>query len=107
MIKGDRAVAGHGDAEKLLIRLLETLNWYDLLGLFSPEELAQKLVGPTIRGIYPPEKRARYERLGKILRGEAVTFTKWVLNIVTAAKTPFFLTGGTALSLPMIYGEDG
>lgn len=54
VIKGDRAVAGHGDAEKLLIRLLETLNWYDLLGLFSPEELAQKLVGPTIRGIYPP-----------------------------------------------------
>lgn len=65
MIKGDRAVAGHGDAEKLLIRLLETLNWYDLLGLFSPEELAQNSLAPRSGEFTPLKKEHGMSDLAK------------------------------------------
>ena len=45
--------------------------------LFDSDIIAQKLTPDLLCRIHDKEKRAKYERLGKILRGETVPFTKW------------------------------
>ena len=77
VINGEKSHAGHWDHDALLIRMLERLSWYDLLDFFAPETIAQKLTPGLLYKIRNREKRAKYERLGKILRGETVSFTKW------------------------------
>jgi hypothetical protein len=57
--------------------MLEKLSWYDLLDFFTPTELAGKLTPEILNRIYVKETRGKYVRLGKILRGETVPFTKW------------------------------
>ena len=77
VIKGEKSHAGHWDFDHLLVRMLERLGWYDLLDLLGRETIQEKLVPEILRQIRSPEKREKYERLGKILRGEPVSFTKW------------------------------
>ena len=77
VINGKKSQAGHWTREDLLLRMLERLSWYDLLDFFPPEKIAQKLRPPLLDKIHNEEKRAKYERLGKILRNEPVSFTKW------------------------------
>ena len=77
VINGEKSHAGHWNQNDLLIRMLERLSWYDLLDFFAPDMLAQKLNPDLLSRIRNKEKRTKYERLGKILRGETVSFTKW------------------------------
>ena len=77
VINGEKSHAGHWNLEDLLIRMLERLSWYDLLDFFGPDVLAKKLTFDLLHKIHNREKRLRYERLGKILRGEPVSFSKW------------------------------
>ncbi|MBW1959585.1 MAG: hypothetical protein JRI63_13865 [Deltaproteobacteria bacterium] len=77
VITGKKKHAGHWDYDKILIRMLERLRWYDLLDIIGPETLKEKLHPEILGKIRFPEKKKKYERLGKILRGEAVSFTKW------------------------------
>jgi hypothetical protein len=77
VIGGEQSHAGHWNRDDLLVRMLERLSWYDLLEFYSPESLAEKLTTEVVQRVYLNEKRAKYERLAKILRGETVPFTKW------------------------------
>lgn len=90
VINGEKAHAGHWDQDDLLIRLLERLSWYDLLDFFSPDEMAQKLTPVLLKKIHDKEKRAKYERLGKILRKEPVSFTKWGAKYSAECKDTLF-----------------
>ena len=77
VIQGKKSHAGHWDFDHLLIRMLDHLSWYDLLDLLGRRTLEEKLVPEILQKIRSPEKRKKYERLGRILRGEPVSFTKW------------------------------
>ncbi len=98
VIKGEKSCAGHWSQDDLLIRMLERLSWYDLLDFFTPDSMARKLSPDLLSRIHNEEKRAKYERLGKILRGETVSFTKWGAEFSAKSRDTLFLTGGTALS---------
>jgi len=77
VINNKKSQAGHWNRGDLLLRMLERLSWYDLLDFFTPEELALQLKPDLLRRLHNKEKRDKYERLGKILRKEPVSFTKW------------------------------
>jgi len=77
LIRGEKSHAGHRDFDHLFIRMLERLRWYDLFDLLGRESIQKKLIPEILQQIHPSEKRKKYERLGKILRGELVSFTKW------------------------------
>lgn len=77
VLNGEKPSAGHWNADDLLLRMLDKLSWYELLEFFTPETMADKLTPDILEKIHNKEKRTKYERLGKILRGEAVSFTKW------------------------------
>ena len=65
------------DFEKLFIRMLEKLNWYDLLYLLGAARIKKELTMERIEKIHNPSLRNNYTRLPKILHGETVPFTKW------------------------------
>lgn len=77
VITGKASHAGHWDFEHLLVRMLERLSWYDLIDFLGRETLEKWLVPEIINQLRFTEQRKKYERLGKILRGEPVSFTKW------------------------------
>jgi len=90
VVKGERLRAGFWTRDKLLVRMLEKMSWYELLDFFSPEFLAEKLAPLFLNQLHNPEKRAKYERLGKILRGEPVSFTRWGAENLTAIRNTLF-----------------
>ena len=90
VINGEKSYAGHWNQDDLLIRMIERLSWYDLLDFFTPDILAQKLTPDFLSRINNKEKRDRYERLGKILRKESVSFTKWGAKYNTESKDTLF-----------------
>ncbi len=90
VINGEKTHAGHWDLDALLVRMLEKLSWYDLLDFFTPTELSEKLTPEILNRIYVKEKREKYERLGKILRGETVPFTKWGSEYSQQCKNTLF-----------------
>lgn len=77
VLTGKVSHAGHWDFERLLIRMLERLSWYDLLEFFDRSILEKWLVPEILSQLRFLEQRKKYERLGKILRGEVVPSTKW------------------------------
>ncbi|NQV36413.1 MAG: hypothetical protein HQ509_00210 [Candidatus Marinimicrobia bacterium] len=77
VISGEISHAGHWDFDHLFIRLLERLSWYELLDLVGIDKIIANLNHATIQKIRYPEMREKYERLRKILRGEAISYTRW------------------------------
>ena len=74
---GKRQQAGPFDREKLLIRLLERLSWYDLLEILSPEGVKNTLTPEIIHKLRFPYLKERYEFIRRILHAEPVSFTGW------------------------------
>jgi len=90
VICGEKISTGHWNQNDLLIRMIERLSWYDILDFFPPETLKNKLTSEVLYKIHNKEKRTKYERLGKILRGEAVSFTKWGSKYRAECKNTLF-----------------
>ena len=77
VIQGEKKKCIHWDFEKLFIRMLEKLNWYDLLYFLGAERIKKELTIAHKEKIHNPSLKNYYERLRKILYGETVPFTKW------------------------------
>ncbi|MCD6269827.1 MAG: hypothetical protein J7J71_06800 [Deltaproteobacteria bacterium] len=90
VINDEQPRAGHWSKDDLLVRMLERLSWYDLLDFFSVEVMKEKLTHNFLLKIHNHEIRGKYERLGKILRGEPVQFTKWGAEYRAKCKDTLF-----------------
>ena len=77
VICGKKATCAHWDFDAIFIRLLERLNWYDLLHVFGLNKIKEELTAERIAKLYNPELKNHYERLQRILHGKPVPFTKW------------------------------
>ncbi len=78
----EQEYAGHRDYNNLLVRMFETLSWYELLEVFGKGELGNKLVPEILSKLRNSDMQEkyldtyRYERIGKILQGESVLFAR-------------------------------
>ena len=77
VLVGRRRQAGPFDRERLLIRLLERLSWYDLLAVLGPEGVKSALTPKIIQKLRFPYLKERYEFIRRILHAEPVSFTGW------------------------------
>ncbi len=77
VLSGSKRKEGPFDLEKLFIRILERLPWYDILDLLGKDRITQLLTNEMIGRLRLPEQRERYERIRKILQGEPVSFSGW------------------------------
>jgi hypothetical protein len=76
-IIGRRNVDGFFTKEKILLRLIERLSWYELIDLLGKEYLTKNLNKTIIEKIRNPQIRNKYESIRKILQGEAVSTAGW------------------------------
>jgi hypothetical protein len=77
LLAGEKASAGPFNFEQLFIRLLERLPWYDLVSIFGINNLKLLLVPERIQMIRDKELQDCCEFIGRVLRGETVSFTGW------------------------------
>ena len=77
VLAGKKKSAGPFTAEKIFIRMLERLSWYDLLDIVGLDFLKRNLTGELIKNIRFHDLREKYEFVRKILQGEAVSFSGW------------------------------
>jgi hypothetical protein len=74
---GTRGAIGHFDAERVLLRMLERLSWYDVLDLLGTERLRTRLTPLLIARIRHEGVRERYEYVRRLLQGEALPLSGW------------------------------
>ena len=63
--------------QRALLRMLERLNWYDILDLFELEFIQEQLTTELVARLRFPEMRKKYELIRKILHREPVSFPGW------------------------------
>ena len=69
--------AGHFTRERVLLRMLERLSWYDLLDLLGIDSLRSILTSELISKIGDSALREKYEYVGTVLQGKAVPVAGW------------------------------
>jgi hypothetical protein len=74
---GTRDAIGHFDAERVLLRMLERLSWYDVLELLGADGLRTRLTPRVIALIRHEDVRERYEYVRRLLQGEALPVSGW------------------------------
>lgn len=67
----------HWDFEKIFIRLLERVSWYDIIYLIGIKTIKKELTKSRIKLLFHQDQRQKYEDIRKILSGETVSFTEW------------------------------
>jgi len=74
-----RDLASIGDYEFKLIakRMLERLNWYELLDILGVELIKKVLTSEITGRLYNKELKDRYERIRRILFQEPLPFSGW------------------------------
>lgn len=77
VVVGTRGKVGHFDAERVLLRMLERLSWYDVLDLLGADGLRTRLVPRLIARIRHDDVRERYEYVRRVLQGEALPLSGW------------------------------
>ena len=77
VVTGKREKVGHLDAQRVFLRMLERLSWYDLLDLLGAEELRTRLTPQTIASLQRRDQRDRYEHIRRVLQKEAVPISGW------------------------------
>ncbi|MCF6271091.1 MAG: hypothetical protein L3J41_15370 [Melioribacteraceae bacterium] len=77
IVLGKKEGTGFFTVEKILIRLLERLSWYEIVDLFGKEFLTKNLSPSIIKEIRNPEIRNRYEFIRRILQRETLSHTGW------------------------------
>jgi hypothetical protein len=77
VITGKREKSGPFDAERIFVRMLERLSWYELIELLGLEFIKNHLSKDVIRKIRFKALRGRYETIRKVLSGDTLSFSGW------------------------------
>ena len=77
LIAGDTNSIDEYNFKLILNRILERLNWYELIDILGIELLKKNLTPETINRLRTQELKNRYERIRRILYKEPLPFTGW------------------------------
>ena len=61
--------------EQLLVRALNSLNWYDLIQIVGADNLLQLLSENAISNLYPPQRQLYYKNAKELLSKYTVSVT--------------------------------
>jgi hypothetical protein len=77
VVTGQRQKAGPFTFDRLFVRMLERLSWYELVDLLGMEYIKEHLTEDIIGKIRFKTLRGRYETVRKLLSGHPVSFSGW------------------------------
>lgn len=63
--------------EKIFIRMLERLGWYEIIDIIGIEKTKQMFSRETISKLRHSDLKEKYEFIRKVLSGETISFTGW------------------------------
>jgi len=75
--RGDLYSVEDYDLKLIVRRMLERLNWYELIDILGIEILKKSLTPEVIRSLRNKDLRERYERIRRILFKEPLPFSGW------------------------------
>jgi hypothetical protein len=75
--RGDLYSVEDYDLKLIVRRMLERLNWYELIDILGIEILKKSLTPEIIRSLRNKDLRERYERIRRILFKEPLPFSGW------------------------------
>jgi hypothetical protein len=74
---GQSSKIGLLNQERALLRILERLNWYDIVELLGLDFLKEHLNFELINKLWIVAQRERYEIILQVLQGNSISFPKW------------------------------
>ena len=77
VVLGTRDKIGYFDAERVFLRMIERLSWYDLLDLLDLNGIRTRLTTRVIGLLRQRDQRERYEHIRRVLSDEAVPISGW------------------------------
>ena len=77
VLEGRREKVAGLNADALFRRMLKRDPWHIIVGMLGIDEVRRRLTSENIGGISPASLRERYERVRRLLRGEAVPAAGW------------------------------
>jgi len=77
VIVGKRETAGPFNTERLFLRMLERLPWYELIDALGMKYIKDHLSEDVIKKIRFKTLRGRYETVRKVLSGDTLSFSGW------------------------------
>ncbi len=77
LVKGETEFAGHYDINRLFIKMLNNLSWYEIIEIFQIDEIKLLLTDEIINKIRFKSIQDNYARLKRLLRNETVSSAKW------------------------------
>lgn len=77
VLTGKAEKAGPFSRDKILLRMMERLSWYDLLDILGMEGIKSLLTRELIQKLRFEYVREKYEFIRKVLHGEPVSFSGW------------------------------
>ena len=76
-LQGGKKYAGFYNRLGLITKIFEHLAWFDIIKIFTWEEIIEFLTVENIKKIYPKGLQDKYERLRRLLSGEVVSAAGW------------------------------
>jgi len=77
LVNGETEFAGHYDINRLFIKMLNNLSWYEILEIFRIDKIKLLLTDEIINKIRFKSIQDNYARLKRILRNETVPSAEW------------------------------
>lgn len=77
IVTGKKTEIGTFNKERVLIRMIERLSWYDLINILGIEYLKKNINRELLKHLRFEAIRNKYEFIRKILQGEVVSFSGW------------------------------
>lgn len=77
LVKGETDFAGHYDINRLFIKMLNNLSWYEIIEIFHIDKIKLLLTDEIISKIRFESIQNNYARLKRLLRNETVPSAKW------------------------------
>jgi hypothetical protein len=77
LLTGKRSTAGPFTFDRLWVRMLERLSWYELCELLGLDYIQQHLTEEIVAKIRMKTLRRRYETIRQFLSGNPVSLTGW------------------------------
>ncbi len=87
VLEGEKDSYYHLNKEKIFIRMLEHLSWYDILSVISLEKVKDILTPQVIASLRSVILKRRYERLYKFLHDEALPNDGWDPEYIKSIRT--------------------
>jgi hypothetical protein len=77
VIEGRLESAGAFNREKLFVRSMERLTWYDFIGLWGLDAVKELYTPEIANRIWPKERKQHYDFAIAVLRREPLPPTRW------------------------------